>query len=69
MGSPKLRESQAAAFDRVRRPQEAASTLGVSTKTLRRLELRGKIRRTQISERIYGFVDSEIQKVIDGGRA
>ena len=54
--------------DYVRRPQEAARILGnISTRTLRRMELAGKITATHITARIKGFKDSEINRVIAEG--
>jgi predicted DNA-binding transcriptional regulator AlpA len=52
-------------IDRVRTPRETARLLGgMSTKTLWRMELRGDIRPTRLTERIKGFRDSEINRVI-----
>jgi predicted DNA-binding transcriptional regulator AlpA len=51
-------------FDCVRRREEAASILGVSAKTIERLEARGELTRVQITNRIVGYRDSEIEKFL-----
>jgi predicted DNA-binding transcriptional regulator AlpA len=51
-------------FDCVRRREEVATILGVSTKTLERLEARGELARVQITNRIVGYRDSEIEKFL-----
>jgi predicted DNA-binding transcriptional regulator AlpA len=54
------------AVDFVRRPQETARIFGVSQRTLRRMELRGDAPpRTKITERIFGYRDSEIEKFLN----
>jgi predicted DNA-binding transcriptional regulator AlpA len=51
--------------DRVRTTQETAARLRVSLKTLRRMEQRGEgPPRIRITERIYGYRDSEIDKFL-----
>ena len=52
--------------DFVRSIPETASILGVSVKTLRRMESRGDApRRVHVTERIIGFRDSDIQKFLE----
>jgi predicted DNA-binding transcriptional regulator AlpA len=52
--------------DRLRSANEAAEMLAMSKKTLTRLGQRGEgPRRVQVSERIFGYRESEIQKFID----
>ncbi len=55
--------------DFVRRPAEAARRLGVSVRTLRRLELRGEICATRVTDRCKGFRDSEIRRFLDSREA
>ena len=55
------------AIDRVRSRKFTANALGISTKTLQRLEKAGKLKdlpRVYISERIIGHRDSDINAVI-----
>lgn len=56
-------------IDFVRRRDEAARRLGVSTKTLSRLEQRGEIEATRITDRIKGFRDSAINKFLNSRTA
>lgn len=55
--------------DFVRRPQETAERLGVSVRTLRRMELRKEISAIQITDRCKGFRDSEIEKFLNARAA
>ena len=50
--------------DRVVSRQETASILNVSTRTLRRMELRGELPRVQITERCFGHRLSHIEQLI-----
>ena len=52
-------------IDYVRSRKQAAEILGVSLRTLRRLELAGELRVTQISQRIKGYRDSVLTKFIE----
>jgi hypothetical protein len=52
-------------IDRVRSRAETAARLNMSTRTLHRLEQRGEIRRVQVTQRIIGFRDSEIERFLD----
>jgi predicted site-specific integrase-resolvase len=56
-------------IDFVRRPDETAKRLGVSVRTLRRIEKRGEIEATSITERIKGFRDSAINKFLNSRNA
>jgi predicted DNA-binding transcriptional regulator AlpA len=50
--------------DYVHSRKAAAGILGVSVKTLTRLEARGELPRVQISPRIVGYRHSEIEKFL-----
>lgn len=50
--------------DYVRTRKEAAKFLGISIRTLTRIEARGELRRVQISPRIIGYRNSEIEKFL-----
>jgi predicted DNA-binding transcriptional regulator AlpA len=53
-------------IDYVRRRNEAAKILGMSTRTLARLEKEGRApKRVQLSDRIYGFRDSAILEYLN----
>jgi predicted DNA-binding transcriptional regulator AlpA len=53
-------------IDYVRRRDEAAKILGISTRTLARMEKNGKApARTQITDRIVGYRDSAIRAYLD----
>lgn len=54
-----------AGIDYVRSKKETRKILGdISARTLRRMELAGVLRPTQITERIKGYRDSEISRLI-----
>jgi predicted DNA-binding transcriptional regulator AlpA len=58
--------TEAPAIDRVRRRDEAAEILGISTRTLMRLEKAGNApARVQLSERVIGYRDSAIRAFLD----
>jgi predicted DNA-binding transcriptional regulator AlpA len=50
--------------DYVHTRKETARILGISTRTLSRLEARGELPRIQISPRIVGYRSSEIEKFL-----
>jgi predicted DNA-binding transcriptional regulator AlpA len=50
--------------DYVHTRKETARILGVSVKTLTRIEARGELPRVQISPRIIGYRNSEIEKFL-----
>ena len=50
-------------IDRVRRPKEAATILGCSTRTLARIPP-AELPRTQVSERCFGYRDSVLNEFI-----
>lgn len=55
------KNGEAAALDHVRSIQQTAEILGVSTRTLHRMQLRGEAPpRIKISDRIFGYRDSAI---------
>jgi excisionase family DNA binding protein len=51
-------------IDRVWRYKPAAESLGISTRTLRRLVARGEIAAVHITERIKGITESERDRFI-----
>ena len=52
--------------DYVRSRREAAQILGVSVRTLRRMELSGKAPpRIQVTDRVVGYRDSEINRFLE----
>jgi predicted DNA-binding transcriptional regulator AlpA len=51
-------------FDCVHTRKRTAEILGVSVKTLTRIEARGELPRVQISPRIIGYRNSEIEKFL-----
>jgi predicted DNA-binding transcriptional regulator AlpA len=53
-------------IDRVLSNRKTAKVLDCSLRTLRRLELRGELPpRTQITERIFGWRESQIREFLD----
>lgn len=60
---------QKTSIDYVRSRQETARILGVSVRTLRRMEVAGLLRPTQITQRIRGFRDSVINQFIQSRTA
>ncbi|HEY6700560.1 MAG TPA: helix-turn-helix domain-containing protein [Pseudolabrys sp.] len=55
--------------DYVHTRKETARILGVSVKTLQRMEARGELPRVQISPRIIGYRHSVIEKFLDARTA
>jgi len=51
-------------FDRVIPRREAARLLGVSTKTLQRIEDRRELQPIRISDRVWGYRRSALQRYI-----
>jgi predicted DNA-binding transcriptional regulator AlpA len=59
-----------AKFDRVRSRKHAAEILNMSPRTFSRMESRGLLPpRIQISERIFGYRDSDLNKWLDARKA
>jgi len=59
------KQSVVGSSDYVRSVEQTAEILGVSVRTLRRMQLRGDApRRIRISDRRYGFRDSEISQFL-----
>ena len=57
-------------IDYVRRRDEAAKVLGISTRTLARMEKLGKApQRTQITERCFGYRDSVLKDFLNSRTA
>ena len=55
--------------DYVHTRRQAASILGISTRTLMRIEARGELPRVQISPRVVGYRHSEIEKFLSARTA
>jgi predicted site-specific integrase-resolvase len=55
--------------DFVRRREETARRLGISMKTLSRIQKRGEVESTKITDRIVGFRDSAINKILNSRAA
>jgi predicted site-specific integrase-resolvase len=51
--------------DCVRTRKETAERLRISVRTLSRMERRGEIQRIRISDRIFGYRDSAIEKFLE----
>jgi predicted DNA-binding transcriptional regulator AlpA len=59
-----MEEKTTAYVDCVRNRREAAKMLGISIKTLTRIEHRGELPRVQITDRIVGYRDSALRRFI-----
>jgi hypothetical protein len=51
-------------FDRVITRQQAARLLGVSVKTLRRIEDRRELQPVRVSDRVWGYRNSALQRYL-----
>jgi predicted DNA-binding transcriptional regulator AlpA len=59
-------ENKPSEIDCVRSRQQTADILGISVRTLSRMELRGEAPpRIKITERVIGYRDSEINKFLE----
>ena len=57
-------------LDRIRTRKQVAEYLGFSTRTLTRMETRGELPpRVQITERIFGYRDSDLSKWVEARKA
>ena len=51
-------------FDQVRPRKDAATLLGVTTRTLRNIEARGELQPVYVTSRIVGYRDSALRRYL-----